>query len=260
MSSDHHDAQLVLVTGGTGGIGFATIKRLVSDGFPVISIDSKEPTEEQRQYMERTDPCIEFHECDVTNAEAVHRIIETVFQTGLHVRGLVLAHGIETRAYLHELTEDDFRRVFDVNVLGSMLVAQAVVRHWLAQDPSHDVRSIVHMSSVNGVIATPMHTAYGSSKGAIEQMTRAMAVELGRHGIRVNAVGPGGIRTALMDSLITDKPDALDALIHRTPMQRLAEPAEVASVISFLISDDSSYLTGQTLFIDGGRTVQNLSS
>jgi len=119
--------------------------------------------------------------------------------------------------------------------------------------------SVVLLSSVNAVIATPTHTAYATSKGAIAQMARVLAVELADIGVRVNAIAPGTVRTAMLDRLEAERPDALAKIIDRTPLGRVAEPKEIAGGIAYLLSDEASYVTGQTLFADGGRTVQNLA-
>ncbi|MEM6416119.1 MAG: SDR family oxidoreductase [Pseudomonadota bacterium] len=248
----------VIVAGGVGGIGFATCNRLLNDGYTPLAIDYNQPTDEQQKFFAESGDRASFKHCDIRSSNDISAIIQSI-PTNDHLRAVVLAHGIETRAALEDLTEDDFRQVMDVNVVGSMLLSQAVVRRWLETDGQSNSRSIVHVSSVNGVIASPNHTAYGSSKGAVEQMTRAMAVELAPKGIRVNAVGPGATNTPMMDELLVEDPSALDTVLMRTPMQRLAQPEEIASVISFLISNDASYVTGQTIFTDGGRTAQNLT-
>jgi glucose 1-dehydrogenase len=159
-----------------------------------------------------------------------------------------------------DLRDDEFADILDINVLGSFRLSQAVARRMIdSRTAGRSSCSIVHLSSVNALVATATHLAYATSKGAIAQMTRAMAVELGPHNVRVNAVGPGTVRTPMLDDLLKLKPDTMINILRRTPLGRLAEPIEVAAVIGFLLSDHASFITGQTIYVDGGRTVQNLT-
>jgi NAD(P)-dependent dehydrogenase (short-subunit alcohol dehydrogenase family) len=189
----------------------------------------------------------------------VERVIDETLQRFGQIDGLVNSAGVDQHHPLLELTDQEFLSIFDVNVLGSFRAAQIVARR-MAQEPRQPPQSysIVHLSSVNAQIGTATHTAYGASKGAIAQMTRVMAVELAPLGIRVNAVGPGTIRTQMLDQLVAKRPDALRSVLQRTPLGRVGEPNEVASVISFLVGDGASYITGQTIYVDGGRIAQNL--
>ena len=116
--------------------------------------------------------------------------------------------------------------------------------------------AIINMSSVNGVMAIPAITPYVVSKGGVNQLTKVMALSLTDHGIRVNAVGPGSINTEVFASVAND-PEKLRGILSRTPMGRVGEPAEIASIVVFLASDESSYMTGQTLYADGGRMALN---
>jgi len=152
-----------------------------------------------------------------------------------------------------DITEADWDQVIDVNLKGAFLVGQAVARAMVQQGGG----AIVHMSSVNAVMAIPSIAAYNVSKGGIAQLTRVMALALVDHGIRVNAVGPGTIATELAKKAVMADDAALARLMSRTPMRRLGEPAEVADAVAYLLSDASSYITGETLFIDGGRLALN---
>ena len=124
---------------------------------------------------------------------------------------------------------------------------------------AEDVRrryAIINMSSVNGVMALPDQLAYCATKGAINQLTKSMALSLAKYGIRVNAIGPGSINTDVLKA-VADNPEAMDKIMSRTPLQRIGDPDEIASVASFLASRDASYITGTTIYADGGRLALN---
>ena len=149
--------------------------------------------------------------------------------------------------------EADWDAVLNVNLKGAFLVAQAVARHMAGSGGG----AIVNMSSVNGVMAIPSIASYNVSKGGVDQLTRVMALALADRGIRVNAVAPGTIATELAKNAVLGSEEAKARIMSRTPMRRLGEPGEIADVVAFLLSDASSYLTGEIVYADGGRRVLN---
>jgi hypothetical protein len=149
------------------------------------------------------------------------------------VHGLVNNAGIFKGADFLNISEADWDAVIGVNLKGAFLVGQAVARHMAAQGGG----AIVHMSSVNGTLAIPNIASYNASKGGINQLTRAMALALVDHGIRVNAVAPGTIATELARAAVLTSDEARERIMSRTPMRRLGEPDEVAEVVAFLLSD-----------------------
>ena len=151
------------------------------------------------------------------------------------------------------MTEDDFDAVIRVNLKGAFLVAQAVAREMVKTGGG----SVINMSSVNAVMAIPSIASYNMSKGAINQLTRVMALALADHGIRVNAVAPGTIATELAAKAVLTSEDAKARILSRTPMKRLGTPEEIADVVAYLASDASSYLTGEIITADGGRMALN---
>jgi NAD(P)-dependent dehydrogenase (short-subunit alcohol dehydrogenase family) len=147
--------------------------------------------------------------------------------------------------------------VLRVNLKGVFLVGQAVARQMVKQIAAGGAPgAIVNMSSINAVVAIAGLAAYSASKGGINQLTKVMALSLAPHGIRVNAIGPGSIMTDMLASITTDKA-ARHRVLSRTPLGRVGDPSEIASIAAFLVSDDASYVTGQTIYADGGRLPLN---
>jgi NAD(P)-dependent dehydrogenase (short-subunit alcohol dehydrogenase family) len=176
-----------------------------------------------------------------------------------HVDGLVNNAGIFKADDFLEISEADWDAVIDVNLKGSFLVGQAVARAMVGNDdlPGRRRGSIVNMSSVNGTLAIPSIASYNASKGAINQLTRVMALSLADRGVRVNAVAPGTIATELAQKAVLTSDDAKARIMSRTPMKRLGEPSEIADTVAYLLSDAASYITGEIVVVDGGRMTLN---
>jgi NAD(P)-dependent dehydrogenase (short-subunit alcohol dehydrogenase family) len=157
-----------------------------------------------------------------------------------------------------DLEEADFDRVLRINLKGAFLLGQAAARQMVRQGPDAKgtAGTIINMSSVNAVMAIPNIAPYVVAKGGMNQLTKVMAMALADKGIRVNGIGPGSIATEMVRKVASDKA-ARNKLLSRTPLGRFGEPEEVASVALFLASEDSSYLTGQTIYPDGGRLALN---
>jgi len=155
--------------------------------------------------------------------------------------------------FITDLAEEDFDRVLRVNLKGVFLTGQAAARQMVAQGTPG---TIINMSSVNAVMAIPAITSYVVAKGGVNQLTKVMALALADNGIRVNAIGPGSIMTDVFKQVVNDEA-AVGGILSRTPLGRVGEPEEVAKVAVFLASEDSSYITGQTIYPDGGRLALN---
>jgi glucose 1-dehydrogenase len=156
-----------------------------------------------------------------------------------------------------DLTEADFDRVIGINLKGAFMVGQTVAKQMVKQvDSGAKPGAIVNMSSVNAVFAIANQVPYSVSKGGVSQLTKVMALSLAPYGIRVNAIGPGSIMTDMLAS-VNSNPEAKARILSRTPLGRIGEPSEIATIASFLASDAASYITGQTIFADGGRLPLN---
>jgi glucose 1-dehydrogenase len=153
-----------------------------------------------------------------------------------------------------EIDPDAWDLMMDINVRAPMLLGQAAARAMIAQGGGG---AIVNLSSVTAELGAPLAAGYAASKGAVRQLTKVMALELIGHGIRVNAVGPGTIATDMAARAVLDDPATRRTVLSRTPIGRLGDPDEIAKAVSFLASDDASYVVGQTVYVDGGRLVLN---
>lgn len=244
-------SKVAVITGAAQGIGAACARRLHADGAAVALWDVDEAR--GRALADALGARALFCRCDVSRqAEVQAALVATEAALG-PVDGLVNNAGIFRAADFLDITEADWDAVIAVNLKGAFLVGQAVARAMAA----HGGGAIVNMSSVNGVMAIPSIASYNASKGAIDQLTRVMALALADRGIRVNAVAPGTIATELAKNAVLGSAEAKARIMSRTPLRRLGEPAEIAGVVAFLLGDDASYLTGEIVYADGGRRALN---
>jgi len=247
------DGKVALVTGGAQGIGLACARRFAAEGARVVIVDLDAAHGAHAAAAIGAERC-EFVQGDVAHAPTSARAVEAAVGRFGAIDVLVNNAGVTHAAEFLALQEADFDRVLGVNLKSYFLFGQAAAR-WMvaARRPG----AIVNMSSVNALLAIPNQVPYAVSKGGVNQLTRVMAVALAPHAIRVNAIGPGTIATELARKAVLGSPAAERTILSRTPLGRLGEPDEVAKVAVFLCGDDSSYLTGQTVYPDGGRLVLN---
>lgn len=238
---------VAIVTGGADGIGWATAQRLAADVDHVVVLDLREDAA-----VARATQLGDAHlgvACDVSSPESVEATVHTVLARFGRIDMLVNNAGIgEQSAATVDQDVAAFDRVLSVHLRGSFLMSRAVAKAMLAQGSG----AIVNIASIAALAGIPTRNAYGAAKAGIAAMTRSMACEWARRGLRVNAVAPGYVRTALVDQLERQGRIDIAAISARTPMARLAQPAEIAEVIAFLASPKASFITGTTLNADGG--------
>jgi len=250
----HLEGRVAIVTGAAQGIGAACAERLAGDGAAVALWDVDDARgAELAKRLAASGARARYMHCNVARkAEVDAALAETIAAFG-RVDALVNNAGIFKAADFLEITEADWDAVIDVNLKGAFLVGQAVARAMAAAGGG----AIVNMSSVNGVMAIPSIASYNVSKGGINQLTRVMALALADKGIRVNAVAPGTIATELAKNAVLGSEEAKQRIMSRTPMKRLGEPGEIADVCAFLVSSAASYMTGEIVYVDGGRLTLN---
>jgi glucose 1-dehydrogenase len=242
--------KVAIVTGATQGIGLACAERLVREGARVMLVDIKP---EGAQAAQQLGEAARFFAADVSQKADVDAMIAATLQAFGRIDILINNVGVTHAADFLDLHEDDFDRVLRINLKSMFLCGQAAAREMVKQRSG----SIINMSSVNSELAIPNQVPYVVSKGGVNQLTKVMALNLAPHGIRVNGIGPGTILTELAKKAVLGSPEARHTILSRTPLGRCGEPEEVASIAAFLASDDASYMTGQTIYADGGRMALN---
>lgn len=244
-----------IVTGAARGIGAACSRAFAEHGARVVMADVlAEPCEASAESISAdTGVATLAIQMDVSQEADCEALLASCVEDFGQCDILLNNAGIIARGSILDVSTADFDRVLAVNLRGSFLLSRAVANHMV----DRSIRgSIINMSSTNAVVTIPDQLAYATSKGGVAQLTKAMAMELSRYDIRVNAIGPGSISTDMLNVVMQDE-TARRTILSRTPMGRAGDPSEVASVAVFLASDYASYVTGQTIYPDGGRLSLN---
>ncbi len=249
--------KVAIVTGGARGIGYAIVRRFLDEGARVVIADIDDVTGPRIAEELSVFGSVRYSECDVGERLDVRNMIAATVEAFGDVDILVNNAGILVEGDFLDLDEADFDRVIRVNLKGAFLCAQATARHMVERiEAGGSPGAIINLSSVNAVFAIANQVPYSVSKGGLNQLTKVMALSLARHGIRVNAIGPGSIATEMLDSVMSD-PEQRHRILSRTPLGRIGDPKEIAAIAAFLASDEASYITGQTIYADGGRLPLN---
>jgi len=248
------DGKTAIVTGGASGIGAATVRRFLDQGASVVSVDRTATGLPDGLASEAAGRCRGVAG-DVREASTFARAVEAALGLGGTLDVVVNNAAISLVKPIHEHTPEEWHRVFDTNVTSLYHSAVATVPVMIRQRRG----LILNTGSISSVVGIAGQGAYGPSKGAVAQITRQMAVEYARHGIRVNAVCPGTVETPMLAQAAAQTPDPpafLKGLADDHPIGRIGSPEEVAALFAFLAGDEASFITGAVLMIDGGFTAR----
>jgi NAD(P)-dependent dehydrogenase (short-subunit alcohol dehydrogenase family) len=245
------DKPIALITGGAQGIGYACAEAIAADGARIVLADKN--ADGVAAAAEKLGGDAVGLTCDMGDPNQIAALFDKVEAEISNVSILVNNAGIALPSDFLETSLEQFQQVINVNLTGSFLALQRAAKSMVA---SGIKGAIVNMSSINAQVASPSIAAYCASKGGIMQLTKAAALALAPHNIRVNAVGPGSIDTDMMAAVNAD-PAAMEMVMSRTPLKRVGEPREIGNVVAFLASAKASYVTGETIYVDGGRIGMN---
>ena len=245
--------RVAVVTGAARGIGRATAERLLAEGARVVFSDIDEETLRATATAQGAADRVFAARADVSRKADVDRLVDAAADRFGAIDIMVNNAGIAPVVDFLDVTEELLGRVLDINLKGAFYGTQAAARRMIAQGRGG---VIINMSSINSGLANPNVAPYAISKGGMNQVTSTAAVAFAPHRIRVVGVGPGTIMTDMVAGAFVQSAGH-HAILSRTPLGRYGEPFEVAGVVAFLASDDASYITGETVYVDGGRRVLN---
>jgi len=249
--SERLQGKTALVTGGSSGNGRAIARRFAEEGANITVADVREDPrmggEPTHDLIESEGGNAQFVHCDVSSIEDLHAAVDATVEAFGSLDVMVNNAGVERQKPLGEVTDEDYEWLMDINLKGVFFGSQAAVEVMREQE---DGGSIINMSSIGGIRGLENSSLYCTSKGGVTNLTRELAVEQGKHDIRVNALNPGFIETAMT----MEDGDTAGGILDQTPLGRAGQPDEVADAALFLASDESSFVTGHNLVMDGGFT------
>jgi NAD(P)-dependent dehydrogenase (short-subunit alcohol dehydrogenase family) len=242
MSAAAEPLKVVIIAGGLRGIGLATGELLRSHGWQVVLADRDAPDDD----VHRGFDC---RRLDVTSTPLANELAAAVVKDYGRIDGLVNAAGFNRHQTVDDLQDETWQMLIDVHLGGTIRLCRA-----MSAALRKTAGAVVNFSSINSRVGRPRRAPYAAAKAGIEAFTRTLAVEWAAHGVRVNAVVPGIVNTRMVQENIAKGLVQVDSLVGFIPLKRMAEPAELASVVEFLLSPGSSYITGQSIVVDGGAT------
>jgi len=239
--------KVALITGGTSGLGKMMALALAKAGAFVWIASSRDNADETLQAIKQQGSNGSFLQVDVTSSKGLENIVKQILKESNRIDILVNAAGINLRTSATDLTLDEWQKTIDINLTAPFYLSQIVAESM----KKNNWGRIINIASLQSLRAFDNSIPYGASKGGVMQLTRALAQAYSKDGILVNAIAPGFFRTNLTESLFQD-PDKLKALANKTMMGRNGEEKDIFGISVFLCSDANSYVTGQTIFLDGG--------
>jgi NAD(P)-dependent dehydrogenase (short-subunit alcohol dehydrogenase family) len=246
--------KVTVITGAASGIGLATARRMAVEGAKVVAVDVKEAGDHVQELAQMGAEAL-FVQADVSKPQGVERLVDQTLTSFGRLDVLVNNAGIGLPKKITETTEADWDRLMDINLKSVFLCARAAIPIMERQGGG----VIVNVASELGVVGGSEIAAYCASKGGVVQLTKALAVDHSHSGIRVNCVCPGPVATPLLEYIIEGSSDPQGErrrMTQKIPLARIAQPEEISNVILFLASDESSYMTGSIVVVDGGLIAQ----
>ena len=241
--------KIAIVTGGGSGLGFAIAKKFIQEGIVTIIVGRDE--EKLKKAKNELGENAFVMQADITNLTAIPAFIEKIIAQFGQIDILVNNAGINQKKEFTDVTDEEFQNILITNVNAAFCISREVVKHMLTKQSGN----IINISSMAAQYGIPKVIAYSASKSAIDGMTKAMAVELSPKGLRINAVAPGFIYSAMTDKALNSDPERKAKVFGRTPMGHMGQPEDIAEAVYFLSSDAAKYITGVILPVDGGNSI-----